>query len=198
VRIAIVVLLLAVARVAAAHPLDMAYLRVERGTDEIATVFDLDVTVAEGLLKVDRLDAQTAAARATELARATYRMATPSIDGTPCTWIAATAKITGRSVSISDRASCPRGRALAWEMPFVKRMASSFQVLAKVNTKAASNVIVLEKDRLRIDDDSGEESTTGIAGVLWRGGFYLMFALAIVLAGLSLRAIIRRPASSPG
>jgi hypothetical protein len=202
VKLAVVLVLGLIARTAAAHPLDMGYLRVEREPGELAVTLDIDVAVGEGILKIERLDAAIAAARANELATATYRMAAPAIDGTPCTWTAARAKIVGRSVSISEAATCPAGAALRWELPFVKGMASTFQVLGKVRSQTAERVFVLEKDRLTIDFTGAGSYAVGPAQMVWRGivhtlplGFpagldHLLFALALVLGGGSVRRLL--------
>ena len=186
-----------------AHPLDMGYLRVDTG-DSIAITLDLDVNVVAQLLHVEptTIDAAVVTARAAELATATYRMATPAVDGKPCTWTTATAQLRGRSVTLGDRATCPQGTA-SWDLPFVKKMSATFQVLAKLKVGTEERVVVIDKSSTTIE--VGASAPTTIGGELWAGiahaglapkewrgpqlpaGIHhLVFVLALLLAGGSL------------
>lgn len=186
-----------------AHPLDMGYLRVDTG-DSIAITLDLDVNVVAQLLHVEpmTIDASVVTARAAELAAATYRMAPPAVDGKPCTWTTATAQLRGRSVTLGDRATCPQGKA-SWDLPFVKKMSATFQVLAKLKVGAEERVVVIDKSSTTIE--VGASAPTTIGGELWAGiahaglapkewrgpqlpaGIHhLVFVLALLLAGGSL------------
>jgi hypothetical protein len=189
-----------VERSAAAHPLDMGYLKVETG-EAIAVSFDIDVVVAAQLLHVDaaKADAAVIAARATELAAATYRAAAPSVDGQACSWGTPIAQLRGRNVTIEETLTCPAG-AVSWELPFVKKMSSTFQVLARVRTGEQEQIVTLDKTAMRLGFGTtaisapafGEAAWTGVrhAGVFpsgWPDGLdHLVFVLALLLAGGAL------------
>jgi len=188
-----------------AHPLDMGYMRLEAG-DALSVTLDLDVNVVAQLLHVEpmSIDRGVAAARATELATATYRMQPPQVDGQPCAWTTPAATLRGRSVSLTERVACPHGTA-TWELPFVKRMSATFQVLAKVRSGTGENVVVIDKSSSSLTIGTG--ATRSFAAQLWLGvkhlaptrwsglvpdGLeHLMLVLALLLAGGSLLQLVK-------
>ena len=111
---AAVCLLLLLSTRADAHPLDMGYLRIDAG-ETVAITLDLDVNVAAQILHVEpmAIDASVVAAKASVLAELTYRMVPPRADDQPCRWTAPSAQLRGRSVSLSEKATCAKG-AVTW------------------------------------------------------------------------------------
>jgi HupE / UreJ protein len=197
-------------RPAAAHPLDLGYLRLTLDDDVLTARLELEVGAAERALgvAVERLDAAALQQRAAALADATLRSSAPSAPTGPCRWRDdALATRAGRTIGVRARADCPAG-ALRWQLPFVaeRRISPTFQLLVKGQAGGASLVATLDGNRaelelrgaptLRVTDFvvSGVEHI-GAAPNQWRddGGLrlpdgldHILFLLALLLAGGSL------------
>lgn len=192
-RAAIVLLVLCAAGVAAAHPLDTGYLRVDAEGDRFAITFDIDVVVAGELVKTEpgALD-PVLATRAGDLAARSYRTATPVAGGVACTWGTATATRRGQTVSIAETATCPPGD-VRWDLSFVNKLGSTFQILGKVHAHGIDQVITVDKSATTIEFAGTAASVVdamwdGLAhtGVLPRGlpgGLeHILFVIVLVLA----------------
>ncbi len=144
----LVVLMLATAT-AAAHPLDVGYLRVEaRGTD-VAFELEIDHTAAAVLLKTDAaaIDDRSVKANAATLAAGTYQLAPIMSAGGPCAFTEAQATLVGRTVKLTDTARCP-GAPASWRFPFVveNRISTGFGLLVK-ETRGATEKMTLVDDK---------------------------------------------------
>ncbi|MBA2541563.1 MAG: hypothetical protein H0V17_18110 [Deltaproteobacteria bacterium] len=192
-RAAIIVLMLCAASAAAAHPLDTGYLRVDAEGDRVAISFDIDVVVAGELLKTEpgAID-PVLVTRANELADRTYRTAAPVAGGVACTWGTSTATRRGQTVSIAETATCPPGD-VRWDLSFVTKLGSTFQILGKVRAHGTDQVITVDKSTTAIDFAGTNAGGTaavwaGLAhtGVLPRGlpgGLeHILFVVVLVLA----------------
>ena len=151
-RIAIAALavgLLGAARPAAAHPLDIGYLRLHSDGAALSITLDLHVSAAAQLLGRDPSGAASATgatgstgiatataivAHAAELADATFRAAPLTTPHGPCRFTTATASVANQTASLVGRAECPSPiRAIHWPFPFVHdaRVSPTFQILVK-------------------------------------------------------------------
>jgi hypothetical protein len=200
------------ARPAAAHPLDLGYLRIEGSGDRLAATLDLDVGAAARLLGAGAatLDAPALRARAAELADAALRRAGPTTERGPCGFTGApAAELRGRTASLTVLTNCPSGfRSLRWPLPLVgdARMTPAFQLLVKAKLDGAELVTTVDRGApelalsrargggLRDFAWSGIEHI-GAAPDQWRdaGGWrlpdgldHIMFLLALMLAGGTL------------
>ncbi len=188
------------ARPAAAHPLDMGYLRVGAGAtgadDAIDISLDLDVAVVAQLLHVEpsTVDDGMLAARDAELAHTTYAAQPIRVGEATCTWERPAATMHGRNVVMTATAHCPRGAA-SWELPFVARMSATFRVLARVRAgsgkQAIERSLVIDKSSPRLTIGApparsfGAQVRRGIAhGIPPAGLDYLVLVLALVLGGV--------------
>ncbi len=129
----VVLAVLASARLASAHPLDLGYLRIEQAGATVAVSLDLDARAAASLLGEQQLDAATVAARATALAEASYASAPITTGDGPCRWGPASAVLDARTVKVSSSATCPGPGERRWSFPFVheRRISSTFELLVK-------------------------------------------------------------------
>ena len=199
------------ARPAAAHPLDLGYLRVEGAGAAVTATLDLDAGAAARLLDAGAtsLDAPALRARAAELADATLRRAQPATELGPCRFTGAAAELRARTASLTIEAACPSGfRTLRWPMPLVAdpRMTPAFQLLVKARLGGGELVTSVERgapelalSRARADGLgdfvwSGLEHI-GTAPDQWHdaGGWrlpdgldHIVFLLALMLAGGTL------------
>lgn len=204
-------LVLALAGSAAAHPADVAYLRIDIDGRTATTVLEIDVNLAAGLVGLDphAVDDGSVRGRAGELAAATYRQAPVVGDGEPCGWTTPSAELHGRTVRLSDRAACAQPvHAVRWPLPFAAHASSTFQLLVKVRGLGGERVAVVDKARPQIDITGSlglfDFVSTGIAhiGVApseWRdqgGGLelpdgidHILFVLALLLGGGTIRQL---------
>jgi hypothetical protein len=130
------VLGLGLARPAAAHPLDIGYLRIDADGTTISVVLDIHVNAAARLAGVDppAMNAAALQNHAAALADATFRGAPITTTAGTCRWTTASATLSDRTASIAGQAECPApARAIRWAFPFVSeaRISPTFQVLVK-------------------------------------------------------------------
>jgi hypothetical protein len=208
-------LVLGLARPAAAHPLDLGYLRFTAERDEVTAVLDLHVNAAARLIGADptALDAGAITDRADALADVTLRgapIATPAGD---CRWTAASAGRHDTTATLTVRAACPAPvRAIRWAFPFVRdaRVSPTFQVLVKAQLAGADHVAIVDRTRpvLELAAAGAIGFTTfvwtgvehiGAAPGQWHGptGWklpdgldHILFLLALMLAGGTLARIL--------
>jgi len=199
------------ARPAAAHPLDLGYLRIEGDGATLLASLDLDAGNAARLLDLGStaLDAPTLRARAGALADATLRRAELASEVGPCRWKGASAELRARTATLTVEASCPSGaRTLRWPMPFIAdaRMSPVFQLLVKAKLSGAEQVTTVDRNapelvlsqepRLGFPEFVGSGIRhIGAAPGEWHdgGGWklpdgidHIMFLLALLLAGGTL------------
>ncbi len=206
-RALLAIWIVCIAGVAAAHPLDTGYLRVESRGSDLAITFDLDAAVAAQELRVEAgaVD-QALATRARELAATLYRTAAPMVGDQACTWGPVTGTRKGTTVTLVDTAACPAG-AVRWDLSFVRRLGATYQILGKTRDGEVETVITIDKatTQLTMARASGAALTdsiwTGIehVGLLpraWHGlpqGLEcLALALLLLLGGGGLRGQLTR------
>ncbi len=206
---------MAIARPAAAHPMDVGYLRIDIDDRAAKVVLDIDVNLAALLLGTDAhaMDEVTLRTRTEDLATATYRVAPITSGSAACAWAGVTTELRGRTISLSDRADCPSAiRTLRWPLPFATRAQSTFKLLVKTRGAGAEQAAIVDHDRPFLEV-VGPEVTSGfgdfvLAGVShigalpseWKtadGSFkladgidHILFVLALLLAGGSIRQLV--------
>lgn len=185
---------LCAARPAAAHPLDLGYLRIEAAGDTVTAALDLDATAASHLLDLGGVALDTAALRLRtgDLADATVRSGALTSDLGPCRWKTAAASLRVRTASLTVTATCPSGfRTLRWAFPFVRdpRVAATFQLLVKAKLPAGSTVITL--DRSAPELVLGEEAPVAAAASTGLGRTPLLLSLALALGAALGTALYR-------
>ena len=190
-----IVILLAMARTASAHPLDLAYLHVDARDRDVTITLDLEAGFARSL-GGDPL----------ALALASDRLAPIEAAGAPCAWGDATSSTAGTTTTLVDHATCAAPvRALRWDLPLVARGSSRFQILARVRIADEESVAVV--DRARPALIAGDASVSmldfvrtgvahiGVAASEWRGprlpdGLdHILFVIALLLGGGTLRRL---------
>jgi hypothetical protein len=203
------------ARTAAAHPLDLGYLRLDAGGAAVTATLDLEAGVAAELLGAGALalDGKALRERAAELADRTLRRAELSTELGACTWKRASAELRARTASLRVEASCPSGfRTLRWPLPFVHdpRVASTFQLLVKAKLAGGDHVTTL--DRRAPELSVTGEQQLGFTEFVWSGiehigaapgewrdadGWklpdgldHILFLLALMLAGGTLLQLV--------
>lgn len=162
-----------------AHPLDLGYLRIAgvdgaggAAGDAIAIELDLDPSVAAALIGRDGLDAAALPGLRDALADATYRAGPVTTAAGACRWDAATVELrAGNTLRQAGRATCPGGaRGLRWELPFVARLATTFQLLVKVHGVGDDRVLVIDRHAPRLAlDDAGGDAPGGFGEFVWAG-----------------------------
>lgn len=208
--------LVALVAPAAAHPLDIGYLRIDARDATVTVALDIHVNAAARLAGVpaERMDAANLAAHAGAIADATFRAALLETSAGPCTWTTtATATLTGNTASLTGAATCPAApRRLRWTLPFVAdgRISPTFQVLVKAQIAGEAKVAIADKARPELA--LAAEAPLGFAAFVWTGiehigaapsewrgpnGWklpdgidHIMFLLALMLAGGSLVRIL--------
>lgn len=202
------------ARTAAAHPLDLGYLRIDARGEALTAVLDAEAGAAGELLGTPgrTFDAATLAARAGELADASLRAAPIETDRGACRWTTVAATLQGRTVTLTVGATCPSGvRTLRWKLPFVAgpHVSSAFQLFVKARLgggeedyvttveRGAPELVLTQGGHVGFADFvwSGIEHI-GVAPGEWRddgGGLklpdgidHILFLLALLLAGGSI------------
>ncbi|HEX3758583.1 MAG TPA: HupE/UreJ family protein [Kofleriaceae bacterium] len=213
--VASAILLLGLARPAAAHPLDLGYLRLTADGDAVTAVLDLHVNAAARLIGAEpaALTGGTLAAAAGALADATLRGAPIVTPAGGCTWTSAAATRLDTTATVTVRAACPAPvRAMAWTLPFVRdaRVSPTFQVLVKARLASDERVAIV--DRIRPQLELAAAPTLGLAAFVWTGvehigaapgqwhdaaGWklpdgldHILFLLALMLAGGGLIRIL--------
>lgn len=131
--LAVLLMISGLAREAAAHPLDLGYLRVRQAEATVAITLDLDAGAAALLLHTPTVDAAAARAGAAALAASTYALAPITTAAGACAWGPATAELVGRTVTIASMATCPGGGERRWTFPFVldHTVSATFELLVK-------------------------------------------------------------------
>jgi HupE / UreJ protein len=209
------VVALGVARPAAAHPLDIGYLRIASDGDAVAVTLDLHVNAAARLVGADpaAFDAGAVARHAAAIADATFRGAPITTHGGACRWTAASAALHDTTASITGEAACPvPPRAIHWDFPFVRaaRVSPTFQILVKAQLAGDDRVAIVDRGRPSLElaatpalgfaafVATGVEHI-GAAPSQWRGpgGWklpdgidHILFLVALMLAGGSLTRIL--------
>jgi HupE / UreJ protein len=208
-------LMLGLARPAAAHPLDIGYLRIDAGGTTVSVALDIHVNAAARLVGVDppAMDAAAVAHHAVALADATYRSAPITTPAGPCRWTTATAVLHDRTASIAGQAACPAPvRAIRWAFPFVAeaRISPTFQILVKAQIAGEDHVAIADKTRPSLALSTS--TSIGFGAFVWTGvehigaapsqwhgpsGWklpdgldHILFLLALMLAGGSLLRIL--------
>lgn len=171
---------LVLAREAAAHPLDLGYLRLDAQPGSVAAGLDLDLTATAHILAVDEsalaADAGAALTRhAAALADATVRRRALTSDLGACTWQpGAFASLAARTVTITVRAECPpAARELRWALPFLaeSRVSPTFQLLVKAHVAAQTLVTTLDRNLvdLTLPLDGAASASWGFGDFVWSG-----------------------------
>jgi len=203
------------ARPAAAHPLDLGYLRIEGAGAALTATLDLDAGAAARLLDAGALalDAATLRARAGELADRTLRRAELATELGPCRWEGAAAELRARTASLTVAVACPSGsRTFRWPLPFLHdaRVSSAFQLLVRARLGGAEHVTTLDRGAPELA--LSREVRVGFAGFVWSGiehigaapdqwrgadGWrlpdgldHILFLLALLLAGGTLIQLV--------
>jgi hypothetical protein len=167
-------------RPAAAHPLDLGYLRLDAEQASLAAGLDLDLAAASHLLATSEAELSAAGGaglqrRAAALADLTLRLRLPSSDVGACRWIGEPfASLAHRTVSVTLRLECPAGaKELRWALPFVARppIAATFQLLVKAHTAAGSRLTTLDRNtpELTLALDGAEHASWGFTELMWWG-----------------------------
>jgi hypothetical protein len=149
--IAIVLLL---ARIAGAHPLDLGYLKIDTHGDDVTVALDLEAGVAA------RSIGAASPADAVELAT----------DRGACTWGPPHAEIVAATTTVSQSATahCPAGsHQLHYALPFVATQSPTFQVLAKTKGFVGEHVTMVDRHAPVLDLAGAAETTFG--GIVWIG-----------------------------
>jgi hypothetical protein len=148
---ALVVLLMigGFARDAAAHPLDLGYLRIRQAGATVAVTLDLDAGAAALLLHTPAVDAAATRAGATALAASTYALAPITTAAGPCTWGPATAELVGRTVTIASTATCPDASERRWTFPFVleHKVSTKFELLVKEAVGGSERLTLIDPSK---------------------------------------------------
>lgn len=169
-RIALLILL-ALARVAAAHPMDIGYVRIEPAGDQVHVTVDLDIDAAAAVLKADAstLDAATLAARVKDLAASSYARAPIVAGSVPCSWGTPSVTRTDRQVRIVDTATCASGPR-SWAFPMIReaRVSPTFELLVKETVDGAERLTQVDRytPQLVLGAEGHE---VGFTGFLWSG-----------------------------
>lgn len=163
---------LGLARPAAAHPLDIGYLRIEAGGTTLAVALDIHATAAARLIGLDptALDADAVQAHAAALADATYRTAPIATGLGACRWTTARATLVDRTASLTGQAECPSpAHAIRWEFPFVReaRISATFQILVKARIAGEDHVAIVDRVRPSLEITAAPE--VGFAAFVWTG-----------------------------
>jgi HupE / UreJ protein len=167
-------------RTAAAHPLDLGYLRLDAQPGSVAAGLDLDLAAAAHLLAVEEsalaADAGAALSRhAAALADATLRRLPITSDLGDCTWQPdAFASLAARTVSVTARAECPSpAKELRWALPFIaeSRVSPTFQLLVKAHVAAETLVTTLDRNLVELTLPLGDASAAawGFTDFVWSG-----------------------------
>jgi hypothetical protein len=208
--------LVAFPRPAAAHPLDIGYLRITGDGDTVSVALDVHVNAAARAIGADpaALDAAAIIRRADALADATFRRAPLATEAGICRWArTATAELHDKTASITATATCPAAvRSLRWALPFLAdpRTSPTFQLLVKAQIAGEDKVAIA--DRTRPELALAASRRPGFTAFVWTGvehigaapdqwhgpaGWklpdgvdHILFLLALMLAGGGLVRIL--------
>jgi hypothetical protein len=166
-------------REAAAHPLDLGYVRLSAQGDTVAFEMDLDALGAAELLGRKEEAAREAThpasiqGHARELAQATYLLAPLATELGACTFQGAHARRVKDIVQIRDTATCPSGsRVLRWSFPFMTGpgVAPSLQILVKAEIHGTEHVTTLDRAHTAFEfAGSDQQGSMSFGGFVWMG-----------------------------
>lgn len=171
-RLALVASVLASAQPAAAHPLDVGYLRIAADGATLAIRLDLDATAAAHLLDTTWLDAAALSAHAAQLAAATLHRAPIATERGACAWTTAVAELVERTASVTVAATCPSGfRTLRWPLAFVAddRVSPVFQLLVKARLAGGDRVTTLDRTQPVLELSLDDARAPGFGAFVWSG-----------------------------
>ena len=168
----VIILLLALCRVAAAHPMDFGYVHLEPAGNSIGVTVDLDIDAAAVLLGVDaaKLDTAALSARVAELAAASYARSPITTAAGPCTWGARTVTRIDRQVRITDTATCPGDGERTWAFPMIRdgKVSPTFEFMVKETVGGHEQLTLV--DRYKPELVLGVSSQdTSFGGLVWSG-----------------------------
>jgi len=206
---------LVAARPAAAHPLDIGYLRIRADGAALSITLDIHVNAAARLLGRDpgAPGARALEGSAAELADATFRGAPITTRLGPCRWTTASAAVVDQTATLTGGAECPSSiDALHWAFPFVReaRLSPTFQLLVKAQLGGEDRVAIVDRVRPSLelaatpDLDFASFVMTGVEHIGaapgqwhsaegWKlpdGIDHILFLLALMLAGGTLFQIL--------
>ena len=168
IAVAVAVVVLGLAARAEAHPLDIGYLRIEEHGAAVAITLDLERGVAGGLVSATDLDHITPRL-GNQLATATYLAGSLASDRGACTWGTPSSRLVGKTLRMQNRAACPAGsRSLRWELPFVHRLPSTFQLLVKARGFGGESVSIIDRKQATLELERAASSVS-FAGFVWSG-----------------------------
>lgn len=207
--------LAALAAPAAAHPLDIGYLRITAEAAHVTVGLDVHVSAAARLVGAapETMDAAAVARDAAAIADATLRRTAITTPAGACRWTTVTGQLTDRTATITADAACPAApHQLAWTLPFIAqaRVSPTFQVLVKARLAGEDHVAIVDRTRpsLALTAHAAPGFTSfvwtgvehiGAAPSEWRGDHgwklpdgidHILFLLALILAGGSLVRIL--------
>lgn len=166
-RTVAILVVVATAGVAHAHPLDLGYLRVESRGTQVAVQLDLDVNAAAIALGVppESLTPTAIPSRAAALAERSFARAPIVSAAGPCAWANATAIRKDQTVTISSTATCPAAGPRRWAFPFVaERLVSPrFQLIVKETGTGGERLTLIDEATTEIElaDEGNGTSASG-------------------------------------
>lgn len=168
----VILLVLALTRVAAAHPMDFGYVHLEPAGNTVGVTVDLDIDAAAVLLGTDAAKVDTAAlsARVSELAAASYARAPITSEAGPCTWGTRAVTRTDRQVRITDTATCPSAGERRWTFPMIRdgKVSPTFELMVKEIVGGHEQLTLV--DRYKPELVLGVSSQdTGFGALVWSG-----------------------------
>lgn len=164
--------MLGIASIASAHPLDLGYLRIEQAGDRVTVRMGLDPAAAAHLLGQRELDTSTLGGDAGALADASYALAPITNDDGPCRWGPATAALQLGTVEIASTATCAGGGERRWTFPVVaeQRISPRFQLMVKETIGGAERLTLIEGDDTALVLGTADApSAVGFAAFVWSG-----------------------------
>lgn len=201
---------------AAAHPLDVGYVRIEQTGNSLAIDVDIELAAAAAALQIDeaQLDAAGLTVRAQALAEATFTRAPITTDAGPCAWSPATTSLTARTVRVSATVTCPGSGVRRWTFPMIKeaRISPTFELLVKEILPDTERLTLVDRYQPELELGAAESASYGFAQFLWSGvehigaapnqwhddaGWklpdgldHILFLLALLLAGGTLLQLV--------
>lgn len=201
---------------AAAHPLDVGYLRIEQRGEALAIDLDIELAAAATALRVAeaQLDPAGLAARAQALAEATFERAPITTATGPCVWSPATTSLTARTVRVSATATCAGEGVRRWTFPMIKeaRISPTFELLVKEVRPDTEQLTLVDRYKPELELGVASTASYGFAEFVWSGvehigaapnqwhddeGWklpdgldHILFLLALILAGGTLLQLV--------
>lgn len=145
-RVVLILVMLGLASVTEAHPLDLGYLTLTSEHEHLTAQLELDLTAAAIVLATAAPDAATISEHAADLAAKTFERAPVQTPGGPCTWAPARASLSARTVSVVAVAACPAGPR-TWSFPVVTEAAITprFQLMVKETSGKSERLTLIDK-----------------------------------------------------